>query len=82
VPNNGIKEQWGHPLKGPISRSPYVVRILGVLIFAAGFITPLFGVERFRRVLQWWSSRGPVFTRVWAGFALGLGLLLAYAVMP
>ena len=66
----------------PDSRAPGVVRILGILIFAVGLITPLFGVRRFSRLLKWWSARSSLFTRAWAGFALAFGLLLAYAVMP
>ena len=66
----------------PVSRSPAIVRVLGVIILVAGLITPLFGINRFRRILNWWSARAPIFMRIWAGFALGFGLLLAYAVMP
>ena len=69
-------------LAAPSSRLPEVVRILGIIIFVSGLITPLFGLERFRRLLNWWSARGPAFMRVWAGFALAFGLLLAYAVVP
>lgn len=29
-----------------------------------------------------WLARGPVFTRIWAGFTLAFGLRLAYAVVP
>ncbi len=56
--------------------------ILGIFILVAGLSTPLFGVERSRKVLDWWSARGPTLMRVWAGFGLAFGLLLAYAVMP
>jgi hypothetical protein len=69
-------------LAAPTSRSPEVVRILGIIILISGLITPLFGLERFRRLLNWWSARGPTFMRIWAGFALAFGLLLAYAVVP
>jgi hypothetical protein len=69
-------------LAAPTSRSPEVVRIVGIIIFVSGFITPLFGLDRFRRILNWWSARGPAFQRVWAGFALAFGLFLAYAVVP
>jgi len=65
----------------PSSRAPEVVRILGTIILVAGLITPLFGLERFRRLLNWWSAQGPAFMRVWAGFALAFGLLLAYAIV-
>ena len=66
----------------PTSRAPGAVRVLGVLILVAGLITPLFGLERFARMLDWWSGRGPAFMRIWAGLALTIGLLLAYAVLP
>jgi hypothetical protein len=69
-------------LAAPTSRAPGVVRILGIIIFVAGLITPLFGLERFRKILDWWSARETIFMRIWAGFALAFGLLLAYAVAP
>ena len=69
-------------LAAPGSRAPDVVRVLGIFIVVAGLGTPLFGVERSRKVLAWWSARGPAFTRVWAGLGLAFGLFLAYIVLP
>ena len=69
-------------LAAPTSRASEAVRILGIIIFVSGLVTPLFGLERFRRLINWWSERGPFFKRVWAGFALAIGLFLAYAVVP
>jgi hypothetical protein len=66
----------------PASRFPEVIRIVGIIIFVSGFFTPLFGLERFRRIFNWWSTRPPAFQRVWAAFALAFGLFLAYAVAP
>jgi len=66
----------------PVSRTPVPVRIAGAIIFGSGLVTPFFGVERFRRILDWWSSRGTAFLRMWGGVALAIGLLLAYAVTP
>jgi len=68
-------------LAAPTSRLPEVVRTLGIIIFVSGLITPLFGLERFRRLLNWWSARGPAFMRIWAGFALAFGLFLVYAIV-
>jgi hypothetical protein len=65
----------------PASRAPELIRILGIIIVVVGLITPLFGLERFRRLLNWWSARKPAFMRMWAGFALAFGLFLAYAVV-
>ena len=69
-------------LAAPGSRAPEALRILGPLVMLIGVITPFFGVERFRRFLDWWSSLGPVVLRLWAGFAFAFGALLAYAVAP
>jgi hypothetical protein len=66
----------------PASRAPGAVRVAGAVILVSGLVTPFFGVERFRKILDWWSARGPVFIRVWAVFALALGLLLSFAVAP
>ncbi len=66
----------------PSSRAPELLRILGVFIVVAGLVTPFFGLERYRKLLDWWSARGSLFVRVWATFALAFGLLLAYAVAP
>jgi hypothetical protein len=68
-------------LAAPTSRAPETVRIVGIVVFVAGLITPLFGLERFRRLLDWWSALGPAVLRAWASFALAVGLLLAYAVV-
>jgi len=64
------------------SRSPGLVQGLGIFLIAAGAITPFFGVERFRRILDWWAEQSPGFMRAWAAFALLFGLLLAYLIFP
>jgi len=66
----------------PGSRAPIGLRVLGVLIVIAGVITPFFGVERSRAVLDWWSSQGAAFMRVGMGFAVVFGLVIVYAVAP
>ena len=66
----------------PTSRAPRTIRILGVIILVAGMVTPLFGMERLRGLIDWWSARGLVFMRVWAIFALVFGIFLAYAIAP
>ena len=66
----------------PASRAPGLIYILGVIIIVIGLITPFFGLERFRRLLDWWSAQGSAFVRGWAVLALLFGLSLAYAVVP
>ncbi len=66
----------------PTSRAPDLIRILGIVIIVMGVVTPFFGPERFRRLLDWWSAQGSAFIRAWAVLALAFGLSLAYAIVP
>lgn len=66
----------------PTSRAPEFIRILGVVIIVAGLITPFIGLERVRKLVDWWSARGATFVRAWAAFACAFGLVLAYALVP
>ncbi|MEO5764831.1 MAG: hypothetical protein ABIR52_05935 [Casimicrobiaceae bacterium] len=62
------------------SRTPKILRALGVFIIIAGAITPFFGVERSRAMFEWWSAQGSLFTRAWATVAIVFGLFVVYAV--
>ena len=67
-------------LAGPASREPEVLRIIGIVIGVAGVITPLVGLDRQRRLLNWWAGRGLGFQRAWAAVGVAFGLFLVYAV--
>jgi hypothetical protein len=67
-------------LAAPGSRAPAVLEVLGIVIMVAGLITPMFGLERFRRILDWWSAQGPGFLRAWAACVMAFGLYLIYAL--
>jgi hypothetical protein len=54
-------------LAAPSSRAPEAVGIAGLIIFVAGLITPFLGFDRLSRAMDWWTARGPVFMRAWAG---------------
>lgn len=64
----------------PVSRTPMILHVLGILVIIAGVLTPFFGVERSRVILEWWSSQEPSFTRACAGVAVAFGLFVVYAV--
>jgi hypothetical protein len=69
-------------LAAPESRAPGVLRPLGLLVVLIGFVTPVFGPERFRRLLDAWAQLGPTPLRLWSGVACLFGLALAWAVWP
>ena len=62
-------------------RASDFLRILGVLIIVAGVATPLFGLKRYRKLLEWWAARGELFIRSWALCALAFGLILAWLLV-
>jgi hypothetical protein len=64
------------------SRLPKTIRVLGIVIIAAGVLTPFFGVERSQAVFDWWSSQSVLFMRAWSGLAVICGLFVIYALTP
>jgi uncharacterized membrane protein len=46
-------------LAAPESRAPDLLRVLGVITVIAGIATPFVGVERARRLFDWWAERSP-----------------------
>ena len=62
------------------SRAPRTLRAIGAMLIVAGLVTPLFGVERSRAVVDWEVAQGTVLTRAGAVLALALGGFLAFAV--
>lgn len=72
----GIVLVWA----APGSRTPKVIRLLGILIIIAGVLSPFFGIESSRAVFDWGSNQGPLFTRVCSGVAAAFGLFIVYAV--
>ena len=62
----------------PASRTPVLVRALGVLIAIGGLLTPLMGTEIARPILDWWAT-DLVIPRAFGLIAIGLGLLVLYA---
>src|SRR3974377_1276690 len=53
-------------LAAPHSRFPEIVRVVGLLSILAGLLTPILGVDRQRRMLDWWTARGSLFMRIWS----------------
>lgn len=67
-------------LAAPASRLPRTLRVLGTIIIVAGLVTPLFGLERTRALLEWWTSQPSWAMRAWASVAVAFGVFLVYAL--
>lgn len=66
----------------PASRTPRVLRVLGVLVAIGGLLSPFVGAKAASVILGWWTAGGPAVVRSWAGLALLLGIIILYAVAP
>jgi len=62
------------------SRTPWFLRVLGVLIILGGIATAFIGVERAGAVLDWWESAGTYLLRCFAVMAALLGAVIVYSV--
>jgi uncharacterized membrane protein len=62
------------------SRTPRILRVVGVFIVVAGLLTPLFGPERSAEVFALLSGRGLSFVRTVAALPVIFGIFLAYAI--
>jgi membrane-bound ClpP family serine protease len=59
------------------TRTPKTVRVIGVIIFAAGVATALTSVERAQMLKDWWVSQGPDSLRIAACIPLAVGCFIA-----
>jgi len=66
-------------LAAPDSRAPALIQGLGIFVILAGLVLPLFGVERFARLIDWWFTQDAAIVRVWSLFVIAFGLLVASA---
>ena len=64
------------------SKAPEFIAIVGVIVIVRGVILPIIGVERVRKLLDYWSAQGSGLLRGWALLAAAIGLWVAYAVLP
>jgi hypothetical protein len=63
------------------SKAPALVRILGGLIFIVAIAIPLLGLDRHRRMIDWWLARDRKIQVVCGAVAFVLGLVLIYVIL-
>jgi hypothetical protein len=59
------------------SKAPMLLRILGLLILIVAIVMPILGLERHRRLIDWWLAR-PRIVEILCGvaaFIFGVGLI-------
>ena len=59
------------------SKAPVLLQILGLLILIIAILMPILGVERHRRMIDWWLARSRTVEILWgaAAFVFGVGLI-------
>jgi len=63
------------------SKAPALLRILGGLILIVGAATLLLGLDRHRRMIDWWLARNRTIQIAWGAAAFALGVFLIYAII-
>lgn len=69
-------------MAAPASRATKMLRVLGIIIVAAGILLPFIGFARFSRIVDWWSGMRLAYQRLWSIAALAFGILAIYALLP
>jgi hypothetical protein len=59
------------------SKAPMVLRMLGLLILIVAIVIPILGVDRHRRMIDWWLARKRTVQMICgaAAFVFGIGLI-------
>jgi hypothetical protein len=58
------------------ARAPSAIRVIGGVVFVAGLLTPVVGLDRARAILEWWVAQGSLWTRVAGAVAVTFGSVL------
>ena len=59
------------------SKAPMLLRIVGLIILLVAIVVPILGLDRHRRLIEWWLARNRR-TEILGGaaaFVIGLGLI-------
>ena len=63
------------------SKSPMLLRILGLLILILAIATPILGLDRHRRMIDWWLARKRTVEIMCGATALIFGIGLIYVIL-
>lgn len=66
----------------PASRAPLLLQVLGVIALVAAVVLPFMGVDRFKRLIDWWTGLSPTAMRFNSLFAIAFGAAVLWALLP
>ncbi len=66
----------------PASRAPLLLQVLAVVALLAAVVLPFMGVERFKRLIDWWTGLSPTAMRFNSLIAVAFGAAILWALLP
>jgi len=63
------------------SKAPMLLRLLGLLILIVAIVMPILGLDRHRRIIDWWLARPRTVEMLCGAAALVFGILLIYLIL-
>ena len=63
------------------SKAPMVLRLLGLLILVVAILIPILGVDRHRKMIDWWIGRPRTMQIGWGAVTFVFGILLIYLML-
>jgi hypothetical protein len=63
------------------SKAPMFLRLLGLLILILAILTPVFGLDRHRRMIDWWLARRRTVEMMCGAAAFVFGVGLIYVIL-
>jgi hypothetical protein len=63
------------------SKAPMLLHILGLLILLVAIVMPILGVDRHRRMIEWWLARPRTVQMIGGAVAFVFGVALIYLIL-
>ncbi len=63
------------------SKAPVLLQVLGGLILIVAVVMPILGLERHRRMIDWWLARSRTVEMLCGGAAFVFGIGLTYLIV-
>ena len=63
------------------SKAPTALRLLGLLILIVAILMPILGLDRHRRMIDWWLARPRSMQIIWGAVTVVFGILLIYLIL-
>jgi hypothetical protein len=63
------------------SKAPMLLRLLGLLILIVAILIPILGLDRHRRILEWWLTRPRTVELLGGAASFAFGISLIYLIL-